>query len=145
MKTSRSSNLEPLDPAQFVRVPVLGQVFAGKPVPLDLLDIESWREIRPLKNAGPFDVVAAATVCGDSLKDDAILNGDWLIFIMTNRANTGELVIALTPDGRTVKYLWPQDDGTVLLKCANSEYEDQRWLYEDVHIQAVVKRIERDL
>jgi SOS-response transcriptional repressor LexA len=129
----------------YIRVPVLAQVCAGKPAPFDFDEIVAWREVRPLKDAGPYDTFAAVPVCGDSLKDKNIVDGDWLIILYTPRAVDGELVVAITPWGRTVKYLCSLDDDCVLLKGANSDYEDQCWLKEEVRIQGVVKRVERDL
>lgn len=128
-----------------IRIPVLGAAFAGKAAPMDPEEIVSWRDVRPIKGAGPQDVYCATPVCGDSLKDNNIVDGDWLIMLYTRFAEEGDLVVAFTPSGRTVKYLYPQDDGTVVLRGANSAYDDQQWLEEDVRIQGVVKRIERDL
>lgn len=128
-----------------IRVPVLGEAFAGKPVPVEALPITNWREIRPIKGARLGDCFAAARVAGDSMVDDLISDGDYIIFRLTQEARTGDLVVALTPDGLTLKYLYPQADGTVLLRGANPLYTDQVWSVKQVLIQGVVKRIERDL
>lgn len=130
---------------EFVRVPILAEACAGKSLPFDFDEIVSWRDIRPIKDAGPYDTFAAVPVRGDSLKDKNIIDGDWLIILYTPRAKDGDLVVAVTPWGRTIKFLCSVDDETVLLKGANSEYEDQLWLKEEVRIQGVVKRVERDL
>lgn len=132
-------------PINYVRVPVLGEVFAGRAVPVDALEITSWREIRPIKGARPGDRFAAAPVRGDSLIDDGILEGDFVIFRLTQTAEIGDLIIVLTPDGITIKYLSAQADGLVLLRGANDLYADQVWEARQLKIQGVVKRMERDL
>ena len=81
-----------------------------------------------------------------SLKSqDHILDGNYVIFKLTQDARAGDLIIALTPDGLTVKYIFPQSDGRILLKGANSHREDQIWEARHLKIQGVVRRIERDL
>lgn len=128
-----------------LRVPVLAEVFAGKSFPVESLDITGWREIRPLKGARPGERYAAAPVRGDSLIEDHISDGDYVIFKLTEEAQVGDLVIALTPEGLTIKYIHAEVEGMVLLRGANSNYDDQIWDASEIKIQGVVKRIERDL
>lgn len=129
-----------------IRVPILSaEMFGGKPVPLEAISIAGWREIRPIKGARSGDRFAAAPICGDSLIEDHIADGDILIIQITSEAQVGELIIALTPDGLTVKYVHAQVEGMVLLRGANSIYEDQIWDASEITIQGIVKRIERDL
>ena len=123
-----------LTPIEIFRVPVIGQAYAGLAVPQDFDEIVAWREIRPIKGAGPYDTYAAIQACGDSLKDDNIVDGDWLIILYTRFANEGDLVVAITPFGRTIKYLQLPDEDSVFLKGANPAYEDKLWLREDVKI-----------
>lgn len=126
-----------------IRVPILAEVAAGKPI--DMLPISQWREIRPIKGARPNDRYAGVRVIGDSLQDTGILDGDVLIFLLTRVAQAGDLVIVLTPLGLTIKYLLQHSDQMVLLRGANSKYEDQIWDIEEVTIQGIVRRVERDL
>lgn len=128
-----------------MRIPVIGQVFAGTAVPIDALPVTGFREIRPFRNARPGARFAAAPVCGDSLTEANIIEGDWVIFEMAHTCRPGQLVVAATPWGLAVKYFWPQVDGTIILKGANQLYEDQVWLADEVRVQGVVRRIERDV
>jgi repressor LexA len=125
------------------KIPVLGRVAAGKPS--EYLPIIKWRYIRPIKGARPGERHAAVQVQGDSMEDDHIIDGDYVIFLMTHEARAGELAVILTPDGSTVKYVYPQSDGTVLLEGAAEWYVPQVWEGAEVRVQGVVKRIERDL
>jgi repressor LexA len=148
MSTNFHQNIDPnsiVEITDFMRVPVLGNAYAGKPVPIDALPIEGWREIRPIKGAKPWDKFAAIRVIGDSLIEDNILEGDYLILRLTHEANSGELAVVLTPHGNTIKYLHPHLDGTVLFKGANALFEDQVWEIQDIKVQGVVRRVERDL
>jgi repressor LexA len=138
-KTSNRKNDEQ------IRVPVLCEAFGGKPVLIESLSIAGWREIRAPKGARAGDRFAAVPICGDSLVEDHITNGDILIVQLTKEARVGDLIIALTPDGLTVKYIHAQVEGMVLLRGANSMYEDQIWDASEIQIQGVVRRIERDI
>ncbi|MGH9943327.1 MAG: LexA family protein [Pyrinomonadaceae bacterium] len=128
-----------------LRIPILSEVFAGKPVPLETLSFAGWREIRSIKGARLGDRFAAAPIRGDSLIEDHITDGDILIIHLTSEAKIGDLAVALTPDGVTVKYIHAQVEGLVLLRGANSIYEDQIWDASEITIQGVVKRVERDI
>lgn len=126
-------------------IPVLGSASAGKPVPLDALPIESVRRIRPIKGARIFDRFAAVRVEGHSLVEDGIHDGDICIVQMGAGARTGDLCVVLTPHGLTIKYLYPQEDGMALLRGANPECEDMVWEAQQISVQGVVRRVERDL
>lgn len=141
-----SSNFEWIgEIVEWQEVPFLGSASAGKPVPLDALPIEGTRFIRPIKGARPFDRFAAVRVDGHSLNDDGILDGDIVIVRMGDESHTGDLAVVLTPHGLTIKYLDPQTDGTIVLCCANADCEDQVWEIQDIKVQGVVRRVERDL
>jgi repressor LexA len=140
------SRLQKDDQSNNMRVPILEEAFGGKPpISLEALGITGWREIRPIKGARPGDCFAAVPIRGDSLIEDHIADGDILIVQITSEAQVGNLIIALTPDGLTVKYIHAQVEGMVLLRGANSIYEDQIWDASEIVIQGIVRRIERDL
>jgi len=111
---------------------------------MDCIPIVSWRTIRPIKGRALRDQFACVRVVGDSLSGANICNGDFAILRLTNEARPGDLVVASTPMGLTIKYL-DYADGRILLRCANPACSDQQWDPEDVRIQGVVKRVERDL
>ena len=110
---------------------------------LDVLPIEAWIEVRPITGSRSLDVFAATPFCGDGLDDCDIHDGDYLVFLFTDQAREGDLVIALTPSGNTVKFLKSQADGTVLLLGANDLYEDEIWERAQLKIRGVVKEVLR--
>ncbi len=58
---------------------------------------------------------------GDSMKDAGIMEGDMIVFERGAEAKVGDIVVALTEDGYTLKYL-RKKGGKMYLEAANSEY-----------------------
>lgn len=58
---------------------------------------------------------------GNSMNDAGIQSGDMVIFERGRAANTGDIVVALTEDGYTLKYL-RKKNGKAYLEAANSEF-----------------------
>jgi len=129
--------------ARTIRVPVYGQIAAGKP--LDDSPIIGWRQIRRPRDYKPGQRYCAVIVNGVSLQNAGILNGDHAILRMQRTINrTGQLAAILLPDGLTLKYIYPDGAG-VRLEGASLSYRPQWYPADDVSIQAIVIRIERDL
>lgn len=123
-------------------IPYLGDVFAGKSVPIDgwpLIRYETLPLTRPPRSG---EKLAIYGVIGDSLKDAGIFDGDEVIFKFTNEAHTGDLVIATTPFGTTIKFFFLENGG-IILRSANSINQDQTWEIEDVRIVGVVTEVRR--
>jgi repressor LexA len=60
---------------------------------------------------------------GDSMIDAGIHDGDMVIFERRLDAKVGDIVVALTEDGYTLKYL-RKKNGKIYLEAANSAYPD---------------------
>jgi DNA polymerase V len=60
-------------------------------------------------------------VDGDSMRDSGILDGDMVIFERTTDCTPGDIVVALTEDGYTLKYLRKKGK-QFFLEAANSDY-----------------------
>ncbi len=58
---------------------------------------------------------------GDSMRDAGIIEGDMVIFERRADAKAGDIVVALTEDGYTLKYLRKQGN-KVYLEAANPDY-----------------------
>lgn len=58
---------------------------------------------------------------GDSMEDAGIREGDMIIFERRNDAKPGDIVVALTEDGYTLKYL-RKKGSIIFLEPANSKY-----------------------
>jgi SOS-response transcriptional repressor LexA len=129
-----------------VRIPVVCMVGAARS--FEDSPIQGWREIRPIKNARPFDRFCAAPVAGNSLIDEGIIDGDYVIVRLNFEdydITPGKLAVVNTPYGLLLKHVYQTLDRKVRLVSANPAYEDIVLDADDVTVQGVVVRIERDL
>ncbi len=101
------------------RVPLLGGVAAGEPVFADqqLADALLLDE-RVVPNGG---AVFALRVRGDSMRDAAINDGDYVVVREQRSAEPGDIVVALLEDEATVKRFFPEHD-YVRLQPENSRH-----------------------
>jgi len=101
-----------------VSIPILGRVAAGQPT----LAEESYEgTIEPDAMFGDPNGTFALRVRGDSMIDAGILEDDYVIVRHQDRANAGEIVVALVEDEATVKYFQPRRGGVELV-AANPKY-----------------------
>jgi len=102
-----------------VRIPVLGQVPAGKPVSEEE-DAGEDLVFDP-RLAGTGDIFALR-VKGDSMKDAGILDGDYVLVNKGGSARSGAIVVALLDGEFTVKFFSRQGEA-IELKPANPAFE----------------------
>lgn len=130
----------------YVRVPVVCIIGASRS--MENLPIEKWRKIRPITGARPHDRFCASQVSGDSFKDEGIFDGDYVIVRLNFESyeiTPGRLVAALTPYGLLIKRVYLTLDDQVRLVSANAEYPDLLMDADQVEIQGIIVRVERDL
>ena len=84
-------------------LPLVGRVAAGSPI----LAIENMLGRYPV-DPSLFNPRAdyLLQVSGLSMRDEGILDGDWLVVHRTSEAKSGQLVVARVGDEVTVKRLW---------------------------------------
>ena len=119
-----------------VEVPLLGTVAAGMPIEA----IES-----PETMTLPEDMLPAAgqsyvlKVKGESMIDDHIADGDFIVVHSRTSARNGETVVALVGGSHaTVKRMYREKNGRVRLQPANATM-DPIWVDEtDLQVQGVV-------
>lgn len=109
--------------ASTVQVPLIGQVQAGLPV-LAVEQIEGYIPFAPGGYSSDKEYFALR-VCGDSMKNAAILDGDIVICEKTSVAREGQIVVALIDDETTVKRFYRQKNGF----CLMPENEDFNPIY----------------
>lgn len=106
------------DAQDWTGIPILGRVAAGAP----LLAHENVEGRLQLDDAFPSSAPRfALRVKGDSMKDAGILDGDLVVVRKADRAETGDVVVALLGDEATVKRYERRPD-RVLLHPANAAY-----------------------
>ena len=119
-----------------IELPLLGQVAAGEP-------IEALAQ--PETIAVPHDLIPrrgssyVLRVRGDSMVDEHITDGDYVVVHNRNTADNGEMVVALVHgDSATVKRIYREGDGWVRLQPANDRMQPIRVHANDVLVQGVV-------
>ncbi len=102
-------------------IPLLGHVRAGFAAPAEeeLADTVSIGEYL----VGNPNASYLLTVEGDSMEDAGIQSGDMVIFERTQDYRPGDIVVALTEDGYTLKYLRKKGKA-FYLEAANDRYPD---------------------
>ncbi len=100
-------------------VPLAGRIAAGLPVEA----IEGQETLQFADFAGKGDTFALQ-VTGESMIEDHILSGDYVLVEKTQQAKDGEIVVALV-NGRetTLKRLYHDPDGRIRLQPANSSMQ----------------------
>jgi repressor LexA len=100
-------------------VPLAGKIAAGAPVEA----IEGQDTLQFADFAGKGDTFALQ-VTGESMIEDHILSGDYVLVEKTPQVKDGEIVVALV-DGRetTLKRIYHDPDGRIRLQPANSSMQ----------------------
>jgi len=107
------------------RLPLVGSIAAGMPIEAiedsETLDLE---ELFAPPGASRTGDVFVLRVKGDSMIDEQIRDGDFVICQRTDTAYNGQTVVALLPDENeaTLK-LFYRDKGRIRLQPANEAYE----------------------
>jgi repressor LexA len=126
----------PSGSAEAIELPLLGTVAAGLP-------IEAVRRTETL--AVPADMVGRGRetfvlrVEGDSMIDEQIRDGDYIVVHSRPTARDGEVVVALVDgDAATVKRLYREPGGRVRLQPANPTMAPMVMSADRVQVQGVV-------
>ncbi len=137
---NRSRGIEPKDDGPVARgVPLLGQVAAGRP-------------IEPFPNEESIEVPAALLgkgehfvlrVRGESMVEDGILDGDYVVVARRSKADSGQTVVALVRGEATLKRYY-SEGARVRLQPANASMRPLTFDARDVTIQGVVTGLIRD-
>lgn len=122
-----------------LEVPLAGRIAAGSPVEtFETQDTLSFSDFRG--GAETF----ALEVRGDSMIDDHIMSGDYVLIEQTQSVRDGDVVVALV-DGveTTLKRFHKEHDGIIRLQPANSEMEAILLAPERVQIQGKLLAVMR--
>lgn len=84
-------------------------------------------------------------VVGDSMMEEAICDGDYVVVLRRDVAEPGEMVVALVGDDATLKRYYPDGDGMVRLQSSNPNLPPVRVRVEDVRVQGIVVGIMRKM
>lgn len=112
-------------------LPLYGAIAAGQPIEA-IANPETIAVPPTLRSSNPCYVL---TVKGDSMIDEGILDGDWVVIEQTDHARNGDIVVALVDGEEATLKRIEQQPGCVILHPANSEMQPMKFLPEQVQIQ----------
>jgi len=107
-KKNQKRAIEVISPVETRRLefPLLGRVAAGKPI--EAVEEVNAIEVPPsMTGQGDHFVLQ---VSGDSMKEDGILNGDFIVVRKQPTAENGQTVVALINNEATVKKYYKQEN-----------------------------------
>jgi repressor LexA len=117
-----------------VELPLAGRIAAGRP-----LEAVEEHETISLGDFARSSNSFVLQVKGDSMMDDHILNGDYIVVEQSQVANNGEIVVALVGEGEaTLKRFYRESGGRIRLQPANAQMEPIVLPAADVKIQGRV-------
>jgi len=122
-------------------IPVIGRIAAGtpmEPVEHNLGTIHVSRDT--LRGHGGF----ALQVVGDSMIEESILDGDYVLIRKQDTAEDGDIVVALIDGDATLKRFFREKDG-VRLEPANRNLKPIRVQEGEFRIQGVLVGVQRNL
>src|SRR5437762_914124 len=130
------TNLERKGQTGATEVPLLGLVAAGAPIEAMTGDETIAVPDELLPRRGRSYVLK---VRGDSMIDEHIKDGDYVVVQERNQADAGQTVIALVHgEGATVKRFYREPGGWIRLQPANDTLQPLRLNERDVIVQGVV-------
>jgi len=136
---NESRSIEVLPPrgtARATEIPCLGKVAAGLPIESLMSDetIAVPDDLLPRRGSN-----YALKVAGQSMIEDHICDGDYVVVHGKQTAENGEMVIALVNGSEaTVKKFYREPGGWIRLQPANASMQPLRYQERDVLIQGVV-------
>ena len=129
------------DEARPLRFPLVGKIAAGYPIEkiADADEVDLSELLRPSTRRG--DSTFALQVEGDSMRDEGIMDGDFVLVERTEVARNGDRVVALLPDGSTTLKTFFKEDDHIRLQPANPDFDPIRVKY--CQVQGIVKGVVR--
>jgi repressor LexA len=131
---SRALEIAKMDSRGARAIALLGQVAAGVPIEA----VEGRDAISVPEEFVRRDNTFCLLVKGESMVDEGIRDGDYIIVEGRDAANPGETVVALIGEEATVKKYFPERNGQVRLQPANPSMDPIFVREDDLRIRGVV-------
>ncbi|MEX0774504.1 MAG: transcriptional repressor LexA [Phycisphaeraceae bacterium] len=132
-----SSHVQLPDEERSTRLPYVGTIAAG--MPIDAVEDRQYLDLDELfaaqRGSGTGDRFVLR-VRGDSMIDEHIREGDYVIVEKRNTARNGQTVVALLDNGEATLKKFYKEQGRIRLQPANDNYEPI--FADNVQIQGVV-------
>ena len=115
-------------------LPMMGFIAAGRPI--EAIENPENLEVPPtLRSDKPCYVLQ---VKGESMIDEGILDGDWVVIEQKSTARNGEIVVALVDNADATLKRIEQKPGEVVLHPANESMQPMHYHPDQVKIQGVL-------
>jgi repressor LexA len=124
-----------------LRLPLVGKIAAGYPI--EKVADEEELDLNELLAASEHaqESSFALRVDGDSMRDEGILDGDYILLERAQVAHNGDRVVALLEDGSTTLKTFFKEDDHIRLQPANPEFDPIRVKF--CQVQGIVKAVVR--
>ncbi len=133
---SIADNIALPDEEHPLKFPLVGKIAAGYPIEKftanDQLDLSGLFGPR----VGSVNSTFALKVDGDSMQDEGILDGDYVIVERRDTARNGDRVVALLPNGESTLKSYFKEADHIRLQPANPNFEPIR--VRECKIQGIV-------
>jgi repressor LexA len=120
-------------------IPYLGRIAAGKPIEA-IAQTELMQVPDQLLGRGPCYVLE---VSGDSMIEEGIFDGDYVVIEQQDRADNGDIVVALVNNEEVTLKKIEQKPGQVILYPANSAMTAMIYRPDEITIQGVLRGLLR--
>ena len=131
----------PIRSNESVEVPLAGYIAAGQPI--EAVQQNQGSLAVPFSVAGAGQDNFALRVRGESMIDDGILDGDYVIVDPRQDARNGEMVVALINNQEATLKRFYRENGRVRLQPANSSVAPIFVVSGDLRIQGIIVGIWR--
>jgi repressor LexA len=122
-----------------VDLPLLGRVAAGRPIEA----LEDADSISVPESFVRKQNTFVLRVVGNSMTDDGIWNGDYIVVEERPSPDNGDTVVAVIDGEATVKRLYREKGGKVRLQPANDTMKPMLVAAKDVEVRGVVVAVMR--
>jgi repressor LexA len=141
---NRSRSVEPIEPEPvaggIISLPLLGTVAAGQPI--EAIEVEETLDVPPELVSGRGRHYALR-VAGDSMIEDQICDGDYVVVESRDEARDGETVVALVAGSDVTHKKLYRDGSQIRLEPANERLQPIVVPAEDVQVRGIVRGLIR--
>lgn len=127
-----------------IAIPLYGKIAAGTPIEALRPDYDSVDIPMSMVGSSGSQGCYALTVEGDSMIKAGIMDGDIVIIEKCDRANDGDIVVALVDEEEATLKRLRREIGTIVLMPENDAYEPIRLSPHRVRIQGRIRSLLRN-
>ena len=136
LRVVRGDGSRPRPLGEMRELPLMGLVAAGQPI--EAIEQNQETLAVPLSVAGRSANPFLLRIKGDSMTDDGILDGDYVIMEGRKEARNGETVVALVNGAEATLKRFFRENGRIRLQPANPNMSPLIYSAGDLQIQGIV-------